>query len=123
MTEGLNILTHESEGYAPVHDFGAWRTAILKQGPRFNRATATDMERHRETDEVFVLLCGEATLVIGDEMTEVKMEKEKVYNIQKGVWHSIFVSADAKVFIVENADTTRENTDRRPYPYKPDNRK
>ena len=120
MTEGLEIFSFDGEGYMPLHDFGAWRTAILKQGPRFNRATATDMERHRETDEVFVLLCGEATLVLGDEMTEVKMEKEKVYNIRKGVWHSIIVSEDAKVIIVENADTTRENTDRRPYPYKPD---
>lgn len=117
MAEGLEVLTYDGEGYMPVHDFGAWRTAILRQGPRFNRATASDMERHMETDEVFVLLCGKATLVIGDEKTEVEMQPEKIYNIKKGVWHSILVSEDAKVFIVENLDTTAENTQRRPVSY------
>ena len=69
------------------------------------------LERHMVTDEVFMLLEGEATLIIGLEKTAVPMEKHKIYNVRKGIWHNIKVSEDAKVFIVENDNTTRENTE------------
>ena len=41
-----------------------------------------------------------------------EMEKCKVYTIGRGVWHHIVVSEDATVMVVENADTSLENTER-----------
>ena len=34
-----------------------------------------------------------------------------LYIVKKNAWHNIMVSEDAKVLIVENADTCRENTE------------
>lgn len=107
--EGLEIKDYTGEGYDPTHDFGAWRVAFLNYAERFDRITY--MERHMLTDEVFVLLEGTAELWIGKEATVVPMEKNLIYNVGKAVWHSIRVSRDAKVLIVENSDTTRENSE------------
>ena len=41
------------------------------------------------------------------------MEKCKVYNVKKGLWHHIVVSEDATVLVVENSNTTKENTERK----------
>lgn len=113
----IEILTYEGEGYRPVHDFESWRVALLNHAERFDAHTIKELERHRETDEIFVLLAGQAELIVGEEMRRVPMEYGKVYNIPKGVYHGISVSEDARVLIVENADTTRENTDRIPLPH------
>ena len=107
--EGLDIIDYTGEGYKPAMAFGAWRVAFLNYGENFDKIMK--LERHMETDEVFMLLEGEGTLIIGLEKTPVRMEKHKIYNVRKGVWHNIKVSEDAKVFIVENDDTTRDNTE------------
>ncbi len=112
----IEIFTYEGEGYRPVHDFGAWRVALLNHGERFDIRTMKDLECHYQTDEIFVLLCGQGELIVGEEMRRVPMEYGKVYNLPAGVYHGISVSEDARVLIVENADTTRENTDHKPLP-------
>lgn len=75
------------------------------------------MERHLETDEVFVLTRGEGTIIIGGNGAEPGnlaaqgMEIGKIYNVRKRVWHSVSLSPDAAVVIVENRDTVRENSE------------
>ena len=110
----LEIFEYHGDGYQPMHDFGAWRVALLHHGERFDKGTMSDLERHLETDEIFVLLSGAGELIIGEEMRRIPMEYGKIYNVPAGVWHGISVSRDAKVLIVENADTTKENSERRP---------
>lgn len=107
--EGLDIIDYTGAGYKSAMAFGAWRVAFLKHSESFDKIMK--LERHMETDEVFMLLEGEATLIIGLEKNIVPMEKHKIFNVRKGVWHNIKVSEDAKVFIVENDDTTRDNTE------------
>ncbi len=107
--EGLEIKDYTGEGYDPTHCFGAWCVAFLNCAERFDKITY--MERHLLTDEVFVLLSGTAELWIGKEATVVPMEKNLIYNVKQGVWHSIRVSRDAKVLIVENSDTAKENSE------------
>ena len=41
------------------------------------------------------------------------MGKCTVYNIPKGEWHHITVSDDITVMVVENSDTSPENTEKR----------
>ena len=38
------------------------------------------------------------------------MRPGNVYNIRKGVWHTHALAPDAKVRIVENRDTTNDNS-------------
>ena len=86
-----------------------WKVAYLGYCERFG--SLTGMERHLETDEVFVLLRGEATLYV--EEAVFPMEQGVVYNVKKGEWHHIVVSRDAAVLVIENSDTTPDNTEKR----------
>ena len=40
------------------------------------------------------------------------MESGIIYNVPKGEWHHIVVSEDALVMVVEDSDTSKENTER-----------
>ncbi|MBQ3356201.1 MAG: cupin [Oscillospiraceae bacterium] len=109
--EGLDILDYTGDGYQPVHDFASWRVAYLNCQESNTAEGMRYIERHNETDEIFVLLNGEATLLIGEERAPVVMEKFKTYNVKQGVWHNVIVSRDVKILIVENSNTSEENSD------------
>lgn len=92
--------------------YGAWRVGMLAYGEKFSKFSM--LERHNCTDEAFVLVKGEATLYVADEELSVsshKMEQGTVYNVKKGEWHHIVVSRDALAIVIENSDTTSENSD------------
>ena len=91
----------------------AWTVAVINYAPSFDAASFARMERHLKTDEVFVLLAGHATLVVGEMMERVEMEPTKLYTMEQGEWHHILVSQDAKVLVVENSDTSPANTEYR----------
>lgn len=107
----LEIFEHNGADYDPTMHFGTWRVALLNYAERFDEKNFNMVERHFETDEVFVLLWGEGTLVVGEELDRVVMETGKIYNVKAGVWHQILVSRDAKVLIVENDNTVVENSE------------
>ena len=109
--EGVEILYSQEEGYRPQVHFEAWRVAILRYAERFDRKNLSRVERHHLTDEVFVLLEGEATLVIGEKCEDCRMEVNKIYNVKKDVWHHIILSQDARVLVVENDNTGLDNTE------------
>lgn len=112
----LEIREYSEEGYRPIIDFGAWRVAILCYHPELEPQAIHTMQRHDETDEVFVLLKGRCILFIGagdDDITTihaVDMEPLKAYNVKKSAWHSHTLSHDAMVLIVENRDTSEANS-------------
>jgi len=109
--DGLDILEYEGENYSRLVSGAKWTVAALNYAPRFDEANIVDLERHILTDESFVLLAGEATLLVGEKAERVKMEPLKVYNVRAGAWHNIFVSPDARVLVIENADTSKDNTE------------
>jgi mannose-6-phosphate isomerase-like protein (cupin superfamily) len=112
----LEVHDYTKEGYSPVVDYAAWRVAVLNYSNDFLPGNITSMQRHDETDEVFVLLHGHCILFIGDgdkEVTDIfaeKMRPFKIYNVKKSVWHMHTLSMDAKVLIVENRNTTFDNS-------------
>jgi ureidoglycolate hydrolase len=97
--------------------FKGWRVAILNYLDGIYPERNKQMERHTETDEVFVLLRGQGILIIGGSDSQVEgiysqeMETGVVYNIRQGVWHTILLSRDASVLIVEQADTDEQNSE------------
>ena len=109
--EGLDILEYSGEGYKRVVNYESWTVASLNWAPHFEEKNIVDLERHNLTDEVFVLLQGKATLLVGEKAERVEMQPLKFYNVRAGVWHNIFVSKDARVLIAENASTSRANSD------------
>ena len=105
----MEILDYTGSDFKAVLQFEGWKIGLLRYSDRFSKHQV--MERHNQTDEAFVLLDGEATLYVED--ATVTMEKCKVYNVKQGEWHHIVVSPDATVLVVENSNTSKENTDKK----------
>lgn len=108
---GLKIVNYDNKGYFAPYSFGNWKIAFLNYADKFSRSEMSYLERHKETDEVFVLLAGAATLLLGENMTEVELQEKKAYVVERDVWHNILLTEDAKILIVENADTGRHNSE------------
>ncbi|MGB5155913.1 MAG: hypothetical protein WBN77_00570 [Desulfobacterales bacterium] len=112
----LEIREYTKEGYRPVVDFEAWRVAILNFSGELLPENLEAMQRHNETDEVFVLLRGRCILFIGKgsetvaEIYAENMQPLKIYNVKKATWHTHTLSKDAMVLIVENRETTLDNS-------------
>ena len=97
------------EDFKVMLQFEGWKIGFLRYSDRFSEFK--QLERHLRTDEAFILLDGKAVLYTENERCEMK--KCTLYNIPKGVWHHISVSPDATVMVVENADTSADNTEKR----------
>lgn len=116
----LEICEFTGIGYKPLIDYGTWRVAILRYIDELIPENIERVERHNETDEVFVLLAGQAVLFMGEGNLEVTalyplmMEPLKMYNVKRGAWHCTVLSRDASILLVENRDTGSANTDYAP---------
>ena len=113
----LEIRQFSGKGYQPLVDFRTWRVAILRREDTSPPGNIESMERHTHTDEVFVLLEGEAVLILGGNSAKVdgiyphKLEPCKLYNVKQNAWHTALLSRDVSILIVENCDTGVENTE------------
>jgi ureidoglycolate hydrolase len=113
----LEIRQYIGEGYLPMIDFNSWRVAILRWEQASLPENIEMMERHTQTDEVFVLLQGQATLILGgnsvvvDGIQSQELEPCNLYNVRQNTWHTILLNRDATILIVENRDTGDENSE------------
>ena len=46
----------------------------------------------------------------------VKLEKGKIYNVPRGMWHSHVLGDNTRILVVENQDTVPENSPKIPFP-------
>ncbi len=108
----LEVREYAGAGYRPLVDYGAWRVAILNFIDELVPENLDKMQRHNETDEVFVLLAGRCILFLGEgnEIYAQDMEPYKCSNVKRGAWHTHTLSRDAQVLIVENCDTSGKNS-------------
>ena len=113
----LEIRDYEGEGYQPLVDYGTWRVAILRFLDGLQPERQSSMERHTETDEVFVLTKGKGMLIMGGNGGQIDgiypqvMEIGKVHNVKRNAWHTVLLSRDASVLLVENCDTDKNNSE------------
>jgi ureidoglycolate hydrolase len=113
----LDICEFTGEGFQPLVYFGTWRVAVLNYIEDLHPAKIDKLERHPETDEVFVLTRGQGILFLSDGEPQVAnlypqvMEVGKIYNVKPSTWHTIVLSRDASVLIVENGDTCEDNSE------------
>jgi hypothetical protein len=112
----LEIHTHTGPAFQPLVNFQGWRVALLNFIDHLRPENLHNMQRHDETDEVFVLLQGRCILFIGDgqeeagTITAVDLAPLTLYNVKQGTWHNHTLSEDASVLVVENRETTLENS-------------
>ena len=63
-----------------------------------------------------MLLNGNCTLILAENGDKpgmyktIEMEPHKLYNIRKGFWHNHVLDEDGEVLIVENRNTTDDNS-------------
>ncbi len=109
----VDIGAWEGEGYEIVVDSPneTWMTAIKNFTPTATLEGLTSLQKHPNSDEVFVLMQGQAVLLIAegeDEITaihEIPMQPYTVYNVRRNVWHGSLMAEDAILLIAENSDT------------------
>lgn len=112
----IEIREYTGPDYKPLIDYQSWRVAIINYTSDLTPEKINRMQKHTETDEVFVLMTGRCILFLGEgnetvtNVHAVDMEPYKAYNIKRSVWHSHTFSEDARVLIVENRDTVVENS-------------
>lgn len=112
----IEIIDFQEQGYLPLVDFGEWRVAVLKFCDDLRIEKILTMQKHSETDEVFVLLQGTCTLLLGGDgekpeyIRKISMLPHKIYNIKKGVWHNHIMDEQGEVLIVENRNTGDDNS-------------
>ena len=113
----LEIQDYDGAGFKPLIFSGGWRVAILRYLDELQPDRIDSMERHTETDEVFVLLRGRGTLILGgngikcEGVLSQSMEIGRIYNVKRLAWHTVLMSNDASVLLVENHDTDEHNSE------------
>jgi hypothetical protein len=113
----LQVRDFEGEGFKPLITFDGWHVAILRYLCDIRPERIATMERHTETDEVFVLTKGRGILLVGGNGSEVEgvfsksMSIGTIYNVRCSVWHTILLSQDASVLVMENRNTGKQNSE------------
>lgn len=112
----IEVYEHTEPDYKPLVDYQSWRVALMNYTDDLTPENINRMQKHTETDEVFVLMAGHCILFLGEgeetvtKVHAVDMELYKLYNVKRSVWHSHTFSKDARILIVENRDTVVENS-------------
>lgn len=115
----MQIANYEfsGEGMKRVFENEKWTVGIKNWKPA-NDITGIDcLERHNQTDELFVLISGSCTLVYANETPSgltlecVNMEPKKVYNIPATLWHNTITEKETKMILIEDSNTSMENSD------------
>lgn len=113
----VEVRNYTGDGFKSLVFFRDWRVAILNYVDGIHPYKNKTMERHMATDEVFVLTRGRGFLLIGGNGPEPEgvypqaMEIGTIYNVRQGTWHTILLSRDASVLIVEQANTGEHNSE------------
>lgn len=107
----LEIKEYKGDELVPQTTFQNWKVAISRYKPQSDEKNINSLERHNETDEVFILITGSATLLIGKDMKRYTMEQGKIYNVHRNTWHRMCMTEGTQVVVVENADTTKDNSE------------
>lgn len=101
----------KKEGYHPFLIRDGWQVAQLNFTEEQHIDNIFRVDAHHKTDEVFVLLKGNAVLILakikdGNPIFEVELMKPKVtYNIPENTWHNIAMEKGSEVLIVEKSNT------------------
>lgn len=110
--KGIEIHRFDGIGYQKLFHYQSWRIAILNYIDELLPENIHRFQAHDLTDEAFVLLEGACTLFIieNGNIVPIHMEPNKIYNIKKGVFHSHTLSKNCKLLIIEEENTSDDNS-------------
>lgn len=101
-----------SSGFHRMTESDKWQVAFITHSDVYGNLK--ELKRHMTTDEVIILIRGNATLYTyeNDKVVRIDMEKDVVYNIKKATWHHLKLSKDALLIAIEDSNITKETTER-----------
>ena len=100
----VDIHTYDEPDFQPVVQTAGWLVALMNWSPRFDLSQFGTLERHLQTDEVFVLQKGRSILFVETDsgVQLIDMEPGVVYNVTIGTYHNVTGTRDAQWLIVES---------------------
>jgi cupin superfamily acireductone dioxygenase involved in methionine salvage len=115
----VDIHSFDDIGYHKLFAYNTWRVAMLNYIDELEVENIAYVEAHAETDEAFVLLEGHCVLYFAEvihgkikTMCYEVLKPNKVYRIPKGIYHTHTLSHDAKLLIIEEENTSYQNSPR-----------
>ena len=108
---GLEVAIPQEGGFSRIVDGLKWTLASIGYSEKYDEENFTALARHLRTDEAFILLDGSATLVIGKELKRIVMKPLAYYTVKAGTWHHVLVTPGTRVAVVEDSDTSKDNTE------------
>ena len=117
--KNFEVFEFSGIGYKKLFHHQNWRVSMLNYIDELEIDCIQYVESHQFTDEAFVLLEGSCTIFFAEvndnqiiSFDAISLEKSKVYNICKNVFHTHTLSKDAKLLIIEEENTCDENSPR-----------
>ena len=115
MNKFVNEIKTDKNSFNVATIFESWQVAYLNFGDVVSISKLTQVERHMKSDEIFILVEGSCHMIVGGNDSAfslcdvIDMKKNTIYSVSKGVWHHVLLSEDAKIFIVEESNTSADN--------------
>lgn len=103
--------SYAGPGFRPILIRDGWQIGHLNFMPALRPGAIDRVERHKQTDEVFLLLRAAAALIGATETPaglswEVqRMRPGVTYNVPTSLWHTIAMTPDDVVVVVEKNGT------------------
>ena len=106
--------TFSKAGFCPVVHNPQFKCAFITHSAQYADCAVGAMKQHNDTDEVFVLLEGSATLFTCEDIAQkpksCPLDCKTAYTVTAGTWHYLAVSEDAVLFVAESGAMKPENT-------------
>ncbi|MCF7930525.1 MAG: hypothetical protein K9L02_03330 [Acholeplasmataceae bacterium] len=119
--KNYDVYQFDGPGYQKLFHHQNWRISILNYIEELELDQISYVESHEYTDEAFILLDGSCMMFFAEvkdqkivSFSALNLEKNKVYNIHTGTFHTHTLSLDAKLLIIEEENTCDSNSPRIP---------
>jgi ureidoglycolate hydrolase len=118
MNNSIEVCEYHERGFKPQVDCNDWRVALLNSSDMYLPVNVSYFDRHLLTDEVFILLSGSVGILTAGQDEKPKdtqclwMEQNKVYNIKKNTWHTLYMLPGSQLAVIENNNTCIGNSPR-----------
>ncbi len=115
--QGSYTREHDGEGLARVYENGAWMVGLKNYKPANDARLFNEIERHRQSDELFLLLAGSCVLLSAFEQNGAlnfeaqAMRAGLLSVIPAGLWHTTITEPGSRLALIEDPNTGPANSD------------
>jgi hypothetical protein len=114
--QGIYTREHDGEGLKRVYENGAWMVGLKNYKPANDALLFTEVERHVQTDELFLLLAGSCVLLsLFEENGALRFEAQAMKIgalsvIPRGLWHTTVTKPGTRLALIEDPETGAANS-------------